>query len=333
MFPVPWRTRAAKPIARCADRVCALHSSEAQQPAKVARIGFLYAGSTSGQLARAEAFRQGLRELGYVEGKNIVIEWRYGEGNLDRLPALAAELVRLKVDVIVTGGPAATRPAKEATATIPIVMASDTDPVEAGFVTSLARPGGNITGLSTLAPELSGKRLELLEEIVLRLSRVAILGNSTVPGNAQHLREVGTAAEAIRLQLKYIDVPGPKDIETAFRDARKERAEAVLVLPNPVAISQRRQVIDLAEKSRLPTAYYQPEYVEAGGLMFYGPSNTDLFRRAATYVDKILKGAKPADLPVQQPTKFEFIINLKAANQIGLTIPPNVLLRADKVIK
>ena len=309
-------------------------SAEAQQPTKVPRIGYLTGASPSANSARIEAFRQGLRELGYVEGKNIVIEWRYAEGKLDRLPALAAELVRLKVDVIVTGGPTATRAAKEATVTIPIVMALDGDPVGNGFVASLARPGGNITGLSTLAPELSGKRLELLKEIVPKLSRVAVLGTSTSPGNAQALKEVELAAGAFGVKLQYLDVLGPKDIETAFRAASKGRADAVLVLVRaPSLDSHRTQIAELAVKSRLPAIYYRAEFVEAGGLMTYGVSITDLDRRAATYVDKILKGAKPADLPVEQPTKFEFIINLKAAKQIGLTIPPNVLVRADRVIK
>jgi putative ABC transport system substrate-binding protein len=268
-----------------------------------------------------------------VEGKNIVIESRYAEGKLDRLPALAAELVRLKVDVIVTAGPPATRPAKEATSTIPIVMAQDSDPVANGFVASLARPGGNITGLSTLAPEISGKQLELLKETVPRLSRAAVLGNSTRPGNAQTLREVELAAGALKVKLQSLDVLDPKDIETAFREARKGRAEVVLVLANPVATSQRTQIVDLAAKSRLPAIYYATEFVEDGGLMFYGASYIDLYRRAATYVDKILKGRTPADLPVEQPMKFEFIINLKAAKQIGLTVPPNVLVRANKVIR
>ena len=241
--------------------------------------------------------------------------------------------MRLKVDIIVTAGPAATRAAKEATATIPIVMAQDTDPVGNGFVASLARPGGNITGLSTLAPEISGKQLELLKEIVPKLSRVAVLGTSTNSGNAQMLREMELAAGAFGVKLQYLDVLGPKDIETAFRAASKGRADAVLMLTGSVLTSHRTQIADLAVKNRLPAIYPQAEYVEAGGLMSYGANITDLYRRAATYVDKILKGAKPADLPVEQPTKFEFIINLKAAKQIGLTIPPNVLARADKVIK
>jgi len=308
-------------------------SAEAQQPTKVPRIGYLTASSLSAQSARIEAFRQGLRELAYVEGKNIVIEYRTAEGKTERLPDLAAELVRLKVDVIVTGGPTVTRAAKEATSTIPIVMALDFDPVGSGFVASLARPGGNITGLSTLSPEISGKQLELLKEIVPRLSRVAVLGSSTTPGNAQSLRETELAAGAFGVQLQYLDVRDPKDIETAFRAASKGRAEAVLVLASPVLNSHRTQVAELTVKSRLPGIYWQSEWVENGGLMSYGASINDLYRRAATYVDKILKGAKAADLPVEQPKKFEFIINLKAAKQIGLTIPPNVLVRADKVIK
>jgi putative tryptophan/tyrosine transport system substrate-binding protein len=268
-----------------------------------------------------------------LEGKNIVIEYRYAERQPDRLPALAAELVHLKVDIIVTGGRSATRAAKEATSTIPIVMTQDSDPVANGFVASLARPGGNITGLSTLAPELSGKQLELMKEIIPKLSRVAVFGSSTSPGNAQSLREVELAARAFKVQLQYLDVLDPKDIETAFRDASKGRAEAVLALASPVLISQRAQLADLAVKSRLPAIYYSTEYVEAGGLMTYGVNLNDLHRRAAVYVDKVLKGRKPADLPVEQPIKFELIINLKAAKQIGLTIPQSVLYRADRVIK
>jgi len=307
--------------------------AEAQQAKKVSRIGFLSATSPSAIAARVEAFRQGLRELGYVEGKNIVIEWRYAEGKLDRLSELAAELVRLKVEVIVSAGPTSTRSAKEATNTIPIVMAWDSDPVGSRFVASLARPGGNITGLSTLAPELSGKQLELLKEIVPRLSRVAVLGISTQPGNAQLVKETELAAGAFGVKLQYLDVQNPKDIETVFRAASKGRADAVLVLPNPVLISQRAQVIELAIKSRLPAIYPYREFADDDGLMTYGVSFIDLYRRAAVYVDKILKGTKPADLPVEQPMKFEFIINLKAAKQIGLTIPQSVLYRADKVIK
>jgi ABC-type uncharacterized transport system substrate-binding protein len=308
-------------------------SATAQQPTQVPRIGHLAAASLSAVAARTEAFRQGLRELGYVERRNIVIEYRSAEGKPDRIPTLAAELVRLKVDVIVTGGPTATRAAKEATSTIPIVMTQDSDSIGTGFVASLARPGGNITGLSTLAPEISGKQLELLKDIVPRLSRVAVIWTSTQPGNAQALKETELAAGTFGVRLQYLDVLISKDIETAFRAASKGRAEAVLVLGGPVLNSHRTQIADLAAKNRLPAIYDRREYVEAGGLMSYATSITDLDRRAATYVDKILKGAKPADLPVEQPTKFEFIINLKAAKQIGLTIPPNVLVKADRVIR
>jgi putative ABC transport system substrate-binding protein len=307
--------------------------AEAQQPAKVPRIAYFSAGSASSQASRLDVFRQGLRDLGYAEGKEIVIEQRYADGKLDRVAALATELVRLKLDVIVTGGPAATRAAKEATATIPIVMGFDYDPVGSGVVASLARPGGNVTGLSSLAPEISGKQLELLKELLPRLSRVAILGNSTEPGIGQLRKEAELVAGAFKVNLQYLDVLAPKDIGTAFQAASKGRAEALLALSSFVIISEQAQIADLAIKNRLPAIYPWPEFVEDGGLMTYGPSSNDLFRRAATYVDKILKGAKPADLPVEQPTKFEFVINLKTAKQIGLTIPPNVLARADKVIK
>jgi putative ABC transport system substrate-binding protein len=317
----------------CALLLALCRSADAQQPTKIPRIGYLSAGTTSLNSPRSESFRQGLRELAYVEGKNIVVEYRYAEGKPDRDRELAAELVRLKVDLIVTTGPTATRAAKEATTTVPIVMASDTDPVGNGFVASLARPGGNITGLSTLAPELSGKQLELLKEIVPKLSRVTVIGISTEPGNAQRLKEIELAAGALKVKLQYLDILTSKDIETAFRAAAKGRADGVVMLGGTLFNTHRIQIVELAVKSRLPATYTRPEYVEDGGLMTYGPSINDLFRRAATYVDKILKGAKPADLPVEQPIKFEFIINLKAAKQIGLTIPPNVLARADKVIK
>jgi len=308
-------------------------STHAQQPTKIPRIGLLFTATPSAAAARIEAFRQGLRELGYVEGKNILIEQRYAEGQLNHMNELAAELVRLKVDVIVTIGPAATRPAKEATHAIPIVMGVDDDPVGNGFVASLARPGGNITGLASLAPEIGGKQLELLKEIVPRLSRVAVLGTSTQPGNAQSLREAEVAAGALAVKLQYLDVLSPKDIEPVFRTASNGRAEAVLVLRASIFFPHRKQIVDLAAKRQLPAMYYTTEYVEEGGLMTYGVSITDLFRRAATYVDKILKGAKPAELPIEQPTKFELVVNLKTAKRIGLTIPPNVLARADKVIK
>ena len=321
-------------LALCAMLVALSFPVGAQQPGKIPRIGYLIGSSFSTSAARREAFRQGLRELGYVEGKNIVIEWRSADEKLDRFPALVAELVRLKVDIIVTAGPIPTRAAKAATSTIPIVMAQDPDPIGNGFVASLAQPGGNITGLSTLAPELSGKRLELLKEIVPKLSRVAVFGTSTYPGNAQSLKEVELAAGAFGVKLQYLDVLSSKDIEIAFRAATKGRAEAVLMMVTSAIIGgHRTQVIDLAVKSQLPVMYGGRVLVEAGGLMTYGVNNADLDRRAATYVDKILKGRKPADLPVEQPMKFEFIVNLKAAKQIGLTIPPNVLVRADRVIK
>jgi len=305
----------------------------AQQPAKISLIGYLTGPSLSANAARIEAFRQGLRELGYVEGKNIVIEWRSAEGKLDRLPALAAELVRLKVDVIVTGGGTATHPAREATSMIPIVMTQDSDPVANGFVASLARPGGNITGLSRLAPELSGKRLEILREVVPKLSRVASIGTSTQPGYAQVIRELDLVAKAFKVQLQHLEVQTPKDIETAFRAASKGRADGVLTLDSGILFSHGARIVDLAVKNRVPAIYDQSPYVEDGGLMYYGVNLFDLDRRAATYVEKILSGAKPADLPVEQPKKFEFVINLKAAKAIGLTIPPNVLARADRVIK
>jgi putative ABC transport system substrate-binding protein len=303
------------------------------QPTKVSRIGFLYSVSPSSVVARAKAFRQGLRELGYLEGKNIAIESRFADGKLDRVPALAAELVRLNVDVIVTSGPSPTRAAKEATVTIPIVMARDIDPVGNGFVASLARPGGNITGLSMLAPEISGKQLELLKETLPKLSGVVVLGSSTTQGNAQTRREIELAAGALGVKLQHLNVAGLEDIETAFRAAVKGRADAALVLGSAIYASHRKQVTETAVRNRLPTIYRNPEYVDDGGLMAYGVNLVDLDRRAATYVHKILKGAKPADLPVEQPTKFELVINLKTAKQIGLTIPPNVLARADRVIK
>ena len=305
----------------------------AQQPAKIPHIGFQLDSPASAVAARIEAFRQGLRELGYVEGKNLIIDWRSGEGKAERRSEIAAEFVRLKPEVIVSGGPTITRILKEATSTIPIVMAQDTDPVGSGFVASLARPGGNITGLSALAPEMAGKQLELLKQIFPRLSRVAIIGNSTNPGDAQALRETVLAAGSFEVYLRYLDVLDPNEIDSVFRAAAKGRADAVLVLGNPALNVHRKEITELAVKHKLPTTYSRPEYVDAGGLIYYGTSYPELFRRAATYVDRILKGAKPADLAVEQPTKFELILNLKAAKQIGVTIPQSVLARADKVIK
>jgi putative ABC transport system substrate-binding protein len=320
-------------VALCGLLLALSSFAQAQQAAKVPRIGFLAGVSPSAISARMAAFRQGLRELGYVEGKNVVIESRYAEENLDRLPALAAELVRLKVDIIITGGPPAIRSAKEATSTIPIIMGFDSDPVANGFVASLARPGGNVTGLSALSPEISGKQLELLKEIIPKLSRVAVIGSSAEPANARTLKETELAARVFGLKLQKLDIHDSRDFDSAFAAATKGRADAALVLPSAYAFAERIQLIDLAAKNRLPVMYGSSEYVEAGGLITYGVSFTDLFRRAATYVDKILKGAQPADLPVEQPTKFELVINLKTAKQIGLTIPPNVLARADKVIR
>lgn len=307
--------------------------AHAQQPAKIPRIGVL-AGTRAGAVAaRTEAFRQGLRELGYLENKNIVVDYRYADGNAARERELAAELVRQKVDIIVTTGPTVTRTAKDATATIPIIFAQDGDPVASSFVASLARPGANLTGLSNLSPELSGKRLELLKEIVPKLSRVTTIGSSNEPNNAQILKELELAAGALKLKLQTLDVRSPADIEPAFQAAVKGSSDGVILQGSVVFNTHRKQIVELAVKHRLPATYTRQEFVEDGGLMTYGPNINDLFRRAATYVDKILKGRKPADLPVEQPIKFEFIVNLKAAKQIGLTIPPNVLVRADRVIR
>jgi putative ABC transport system substrate-binding protein len=318
----------------CAMLLALCFSAEAQQPTKVPRIAWLTGSTLSSNAHRIEAFRQGMRELGYVEGKNIIIEWRGADGNPDHQHTLVAELVRLKVDVIVTSGGGPTRAAKQATATIPIVFAQDTDPIGNGFVASLARPGDNITGLSRLAPELTGKQIELLKEVVSKLSLVAVFANLTSPSYSQVFKETKLAAEALAVKLQYVDVQGSKDFETAFRQASKERANAVLwVVSGNVASPHRKTIAELAIRSRLPAIYEQATFVEAGGLMSYGVNFIDLDRRAATYVDKILKGTKPADIPVEQPKKFEFVINLRAAKQIGLTIPPNVLVRADRVIK
>ncbi len=306
-------------------------SVEAQQPANIPRIAYVTASSAAMQARRFEVFRRGLRELGYIEGKNILVEYRFADGKADRLPRLAAELVDLKVSVIVTAGPSVTGPVKQTTSTIPIVMAQDADPVGNGFVASLARPGGNITGLSSYSAELNGKRLELLKEIVPRLSRVAVLATSSNPGNSQSLKDTQLAANQFGVKVQYLEIGHPKDIEVAFQTASKGRAEAVIVLNTPSHIS--RPIPSLAIKNRLPAIYFDSSRVDDGGLLSYGTSIRDLDRRAATYVDKILKGAKPADLPVEQPTKFDLVINLKAAKQIGLTIPPNVLARADRVIR
>jgi putative ABC transport system substrate-binding protein len=308
--------------------------TEAQQAKKIPRIGFLLAFSSSSDRERVEAFRQGLRELGYVEGQNVFVEYRYVGGKADESPKLAAELVRLRVDLIVAGGGSGlARAVKGTTKTIPIVITGGSDPVGAGLVASLARPGGNITGLTAIAAELAGKRLELLKETLPRLTRVGVLWNPTDQGSAQGLKEIEIAAPTLGLDVQSLQVRSPSNFESAFKAAIAGQARALQVLGSGLINSHRNRIIEFATKSRLPTMFADAALVQAGGLMSYGPNAPDLYRRAATYVDKILKGAKPADLPVEQPTKFELIINLKAAKQIGLTIPPNVLARADKVIK
>ncbi len=306
--------------------------AEAQQAKKVPRIGYLFTGSRSSAPAYStvKAFLQGLHELGYIEGKNIAIEYRYAEGKANRYPELASELVRLKVDVIFTSSDPAVRAAKEASKTIPIVFAAVSDPVAAGFVDSLARPGGNATGLSLLSPELDGKRLELFKEAFPKATRVAFL--RTLRGSDTPFREAEAVARTLGLQLQSLGVKGPEDFKKAFETAKSGGAQGLAVPPSPFFYVHLAMIADLAAKNRLPAIYSDARYAEAGGLMSYGPNYYDLWRRAATYVDKILKGAKPADLPVEQPTKFELVINLKTAKQIGVTIPPNVLARADKVI-
>ena len=306
--------------------------AHAQQPKKVPRIGFLLA-SSAGVDSRVEAFRQGFRELGYIEGKNIAIEWRYAEGKEDRVPKLAAELVQMNVEIIVTDGTNVTRAAKNATKTIPIVMASDADPVGNGFVASLARPGGNVTGLVNLLAGLSGKRLEILKEAIPGISRVGVLWNPENPSSISAFKETQEAAQALAMQLQSLEVHGPDEFEGAFQAATKRQARALSVVSDSLMFNNRRRLLELAAKHRLPTMHTQSLWVEAGALMSYGTYFPDLYRRAASYVDKILKGAKPADLPVEQPIKFELVINLKTAKQIGLMIPQSVLYQADKVIK
>jgi len=312
-------------------------ATEAQPPRKVHRIGHLSSQSSTAESSRLDGFRQALRDLGYVEEQDIVIEYRFAEGKFDRLPDLAAELVRLKVDVIVTGGSPGTRAAQQATRTIPLVMTVVGDPIVAGFVASLARPGGNITGLTQVSPQLSGKRLQLLKEAFPKISRAVVFVDRTsaaAPQTSASLRETELAAEALGIKLQSLDVLGPHpDLDGAFRTATSQRAGALIILAGPILELQRKRVVELAAKSRLPAMYFNRQFVEAGGLMSYGPDLVDLFRRAATYVDKILKGTKPADLPVEQPTKFELVINMKTAKALGLTIPPSLLLRADQVIE
>jgi putative tryptophan/tyrosine transport system substrate-binding protein len=307
--------------------------TQAQQPKKVPRIGVMWLYSPDIASPFSEAFRQGLRGLGYIEGQNIALEERWAEGRYDRLPSLAAELVRLNVDIIVTASTQAAQAGQQATRSIPIVMTVVSDPVESGLVGSLARPGGNVTGLSLMHPDLSGKRLELLKEVIPKLSRVAVLSNLSNPIIPPLLRETEAAARALGVQLQVVEVRGPTELDSAFSVITRDRAGALVVLPDGIFQNERRRIAALAAKGRLPAMYAWREAVDAGGLMAYGASLPDIFRRAAVYVDKILKGTKPADLPVEQPTKFELVINLNAAKQIGLTIRPNVLARADKVIK
>ena len=305
-------------------------AADAQPPAKVSRIGVLV--SSDATFPR-EAFLQALRELGYVEGKNIAIEYRSADMKLDRLPDLAAELVRLKVDVIVVSSNLAIIALKQATRDIPIVMTVVGDPVGAGFIASLARPGGNMTGLTNIAEELSGKRLELLKEISPKITRVAVLRNSTIPSHAVLWKETLAAATVLGVKLIPLDFKGPDEFESAFAAMLRERADSFIVLPDPLTTTRRQQIVDLAAKNRLPGMYPFGDFTDAGGLMYYGPRRIDMWRRGAYYVDRILKGAKPADLPVEQPTKFELVVNLRTAKALGLTVPQSVLIRADQVIQ
>jgi len=314
--------------------LASIHLAEAQQAKKGPRIGFLSGFSSSSDRERFEAFRQGLRELGYVEGQNVFVEYRYAGSNVDEYPKLAAELVSFKVDLIVVGGGSSlARAAKETTKTIPIVMTGGSDPVGAGLVASLARPGGNITGLTAITAELAGKRLELLKETLPRLTRVGVLWNPTDQGSAQGLKEIEIAAPTLGLEIQSLQVRSPSNFESAFKAAIAGQARALQVLGSGLINSHRNRIVEFATKNRLPTMFADAADVEAGGLMSYGPALPDHYRRAAVYIDKILKGAKPADLPVEQPTKFELIINLKIANALGLTVPRLLLAQADEVIE
>jgi ABC-type uncharacterized transport system substrate-binding protein len=306
----------------------------AQQTVKIPRIGVLQVGTAAGNQHLFDAFKQGLRERGYVEGQHVVFERRLGEGRSERVREAAAELVRMKVDLIVTSTDQGIAAVKQKTQTIPIVMANSTDPVGTGFVASLARPGGNITGNSAMSPELSGKRLELLREVVPRLSRVAILWNPDIRGAVIDYRETENAARSLHLQLQSVEVDRADDLDRALSAVTAGRAEALIVpAVSPLFFANRRQIVSFAQKSRLPSIYGTQDFADAGGLMAYGPNAADQWRRAATYVDKILKGARPAELPVEQATRFELVINLKTAKAIGLTIPPSLLQRADHVIQ
>jgi ABC-type uncharacterized transport system substrate-binding protein len=307
--------------------------AEAQQPTKVPRIGFLGAASASALTGQLDAFRQGLRELGYIEEKNIVVEYRYADGKVDRVAELATELVGLKVDVIVTYQTPSVLALKKASATIPIVFAMLSFPIENGIVASFARPGGNATGLTVLSEELNGKRLELLKEAAPKVTRIGVLSNLVNPTQPLEWKQIQAAAQGLGLKLQSLGVRSAKDFDSVFKAALEKRTQALINLPEALLVEQLNRIVEFAAKNKLPAMYSSTEFVQAGGLMSYSPIITDLWRRAATYVDKILKGAKPGDLPVEQPTKFHFLINLKTAKQIGLTIPPNVLARADKVIR
>jgi putative ABC transport system substrate-binding protein len=308
-------------------------AADAQQPAKVPRIGILTLISASSAPHLFEEFRQGLRERGYVEGQNIALEYRSPQGQADRLPSMAAELVSMKVDVIATESVAAALAAKNATQTIPIVMAISGDPVGAGLVASLPRPGGNVTGLSQLAPELSGKRLQLLKEAAPKTTRVAVIWNPVSPASAGYLRESEAAARSLGLQLQPVEARSPADLDAGFKAVTRARPSALITLADGMLASQRTRIVEFAAKGRLPAIFPIREFAEAGGLMTYGPNTAENFRRAATFVDKILKGTKPADLPVEQPTRFELVINMKTAKALGITFPPSILIRADQVIQ
>ena len=307
--------------------------AEAQQATRVPRIGMLVTGSVSSNKSRDDAFRQGMRELGYIEGKNIVIEYRYAEGKPDRIPEFAAELVRVKVDVlVVAGGTSTTLPVKKATSSIPIVFTNVSDPVGAGLVASLARPGGNVTGLSTVSQDLSGKRLELTKEVVPKALRVAVLWNPG-PADENEVKEIEIAARALEVRVQSLQVRDPNEFEGTYAAMKKENVNALIIIQGSFTLFHRKQLAELAAKNRLPSMCESSSWTDDGCLTSYGPDPLYQWRRAAVYVDKILKGTKPADIPVEQPTKFELVFNLKTAKQVGLTIPPNVLARADRVIR
>jgi len=317
----------------CAMLFALCVSAEAQPPGKIPSIGFLGNSTAALEENLVEPFRQGLRDLGYVEGKNILIKYRWAEGKYERFPVLIAELVAQKVDIIVTAGTPAVLAVKKVAPSIPLVMAAAGDPIGTGLIESLAHPGGNITGLSGMAVDLEGKRIELLREVIPKLSHLAVFWNPTSPLQVNSEKEVQAAARAFKMKVLSLGVQAPEQFDNAFATIRSERPHALLVLPDRLFLHNRARIMEFATKQHLPGVYAYVELVEAGGLMSYGPSYADLHRRAAGFVDKILKGRKPSDLPVEQPMKFEFVVNLKTAKQIGLAIPPNVLARADRVIR